>query len=120
MVTKTEYKIDMVVELDTHTPLSHIVLENPLCRELVDQEGFDSGDIKVEIKLNGIDFSPEDFNAILEDWHSQTVSGVKRHLDFNKSEEAVKVMARKLIEDKMSRAREVLDNLENDLWRLEE
>lgn len=110
--------VDMSKEIDHHTALSYIVLEHPSCVKLTKQESFNSGKVQVEIKLNGIDFSPTDFNDIMEKWYEQAKTSIKNELDFDQTQEGVIARAEALLKEKMGNVQELLDQIENDSWKI--
>lgn len=112
--------VDMESEIDNRTALSFLILENAKVRGLTSTEDFDPNHLTIDLKVNGIDFSPEDFNEIVERWEKHYIEHVKEKLDFLKTEQAVGRKAKQIIDEKLGNVREVLDHVESNLWMLEE
>lgn len=110
--------VDMSKEIDHYTALSHIILEHPSVQELAKTKHFNDSCVKVDIKMNGIDFSPEDFNAIMESWYEQAKTSIKEELDFDQTQNGVITRAEKLLKEKMGNVQELLDQIENDSWKI--
>jgi hypothetical protein len=115
-----EHVLNMKAELDQETPLSFLVLENPAVKELTQTEGFSPQNISCSIKLNGLDFSPEDLNKVLYDWQERITDKIKARLAFDQTQEGVTFRAETLLKDKLGVAQEVLEDIERLSWKLQE
>lgn len=110
--------VNMPYQIDHYTALSHIILDHPSVQELTKSENFKGSCVKVDIKMNGIDFSPEDFNEIMEKWYEQAKTSIKKELDFDQTQDGVITRAEGLLKEKMGNVQELLDQIENDSWKI--
>ena len=108
--------------LDKSSWLGYIILaDDKVCDEIVDTYSEDKGNpdkLQVEITVNGVVISFEDFQTELDKWSDQIEQQVKEELDFFAKELSVTEKAEKLIKDKLGNIQEILDNVENQLWKL--
>lgn len=86
---------------------------------VLDDCNYDCSKMQVQLIVNGHTVRIEQFNDMMDLLHSIIEKDVKEQLDFYKTEQAVIDTAKSLIEEKLTRCRDVLDLIENDLWKLD-
>ena len=87
--------------------------------ELTSQEDFDPDNLEVKLEVNGMVVRVEDFNNLLSRWGELVLNNIKEKLEYQKSQEAVVEKAEDLIKGKLGNVQEVLNDIENNLWKLE-
>ena len=102
--------------------LGHIILEDDdTCTKIVDTYWDGKGDpekLQLEITVNGVVVSYEDFQSQLDKWSDMIEDQIKKELDFFTTERCVQEKAEQLIKDKLGNIQEILYNVENELWKL--
>jgi len=106
---------------DNTSYFNHLLLESDRAKitELSKQNGFDPNNLVVKLEINGMPLRIEEFNDIMNDWGERLVSQVKSDLKYNESEEAVVEKAKELIKSKLDKTLDILNDVENSLWKLE-
>lgn len=99
------------------TFIKHLLLGGDV-RDLTDDDNFDPTDMKVELKINGYDVLIEDFNTILDDWSNRITRKIKDDLEYMSKEKSIVDNAEILIKEKLGKAYEVLQSIEDDMWKL--
>lgn len=87
--------------------------------KLASKEGFDSSKLNIELSINGVDMKIGTLENALSRYYDNIEDYLKRQLEYFQSEEAVKEKAEELIKEKIGNAYEALQELENNLWKLE-
>lgn len=102
--------------------LGHIILEDDdTCHKIIDTYSDGKGDpdkLQLEIIVNGVEVSYEDFQTQLDTWSDMIEEQIKKELDFFTTERCVREKAEQLIKDKLGNIQEILYNVENELWKL--
>lgn len=83
-------------------------------------ENYDSSRMEVELKINGVLLRLEDFNSVMENWADRIEDQVKEKYNYLKEESSVNEQAKKLLKDKLSKAYDILMEIENSEWKLDE
>tara|TARA_R110002020_G_scaffold467655_2_gene691401 strand:- start:802 stop:1152 length:351 start_codon:yes stop_codon:yes gene_type:complete len=106
-------------DLGTPSYFNHLMLEGEVGK-LVNSEGFNPKDLTVELNINGVDVSIKDFNACLKDWGARIESEIKENLNYLSKEKSVNDNAKALLKEKLGRAYEILSDIENSEWVLDQ
>ncbi len=96
-----------------------LLLSQPVDK-LISQEAWDASNMKVELKINDEQLCIADFNEILQVWADSLVRDIKEELDYHDSEKAVQRKAEELIKEKLGNIHNILSDVENSLWKLED
>lgn len=88
-------------------------------RILCDSPDYDPSNMNVELRVNGVELRMEDFNQLLDKWSDSIEEQLKEKYGLNKFDEAVLAKAEQLIKDRLGNIQEVLQNVEDNLWKLE-
>lgn len=113
--------MDLKEEFNKITWISHLILGNrELCKKVKATEGYDIENVEISFKVNGVEFAVDAFEQITNEWSDRIEEEVKKKYDFLESEQAVIKKAEELIKDKLSATWDMLNNIEDNLWKLEE
>lgn len=69
-------------------------------------------------KVYGVSVRLDDFNEVLEGWSNRIEAQIKDELEYLQQERAVAETAEKLITERLEKARDILDSIESDTWKL--
>lgn len=104
---------------EKHRPFEFFLLGGEV-KELTKQDNFDPENLSVELKINGVDVRIEDFNKVLEGWFDRVESSAKERVDYDNFDKEVKLAAETLVKEKMGKVYDLLSDVENSLWKLED
>lgn len=106
-------------DMNTPSYFNHLLLEGEV-KELTGSDSFDPKDLTVELKINGLEISIKDFNSCLEDWGSRIEKEIKDNLNYLSKEKSVNDNAKALLKEKLGKAYEILSDIENSEWVLDQ
>jgi len=106
-------------DLRTPSYFNNLMLEGEV-KALTDSDTFDPKDLTVELKINGVDVSIKDFNSCLKDWGSRIEKEIKEKLNYLSKEKSVNDNAKTLLKEKLGKAYEILSDIENSEWVLDQ
>ncbi len=112
-------KYDAKNGIDKNTFFNHLLLSGELS-ELTKRDDFNSSDLEVDLRINGVQVKIEDFNNVLEDWSNRIAGQLKDELKLNESRDAVVQKAEDLIKSRLGNIFYKLEEVESVLWKLEE
>jgi hypothetical protein len=119
-MTKEFVEVDKVV--GEVSWLGHIILgETPedKLNQIIDKLDHSTG-LEVEIIVNGVSISYDNFQSQLDKWCEQIEEQLKEKLEYMQKEKYVVEKAEQLIKDKLGNIQDALYDIENSLWKLGE
>lgn len=107
-------------DIDNMNWLGHLLFESDRDKvhELVNQEEYNPKSVHLKLEVNGVVMRSEDFVKVLDEWGERIENQIKEKLGYYEKEEAVAERAEEIIRDKLSEVFEVLQDIEDNLWRL--
>jgi len=97
-----------------------LLLESSELRKILNQEGFDSSKMTIEIKINGIEIRHEDFSKLLDKWSDGIERQVKEKHDMFVKEKSIECHAEELLKTKMTKSYELLSMIEDESYKIYE
>ena len=98
---------------------NHLLLQSDV-RKLTKDDSFDSSDMNVKLEINGVEVLIADFNEVLGDWSDRIESQIKEKLEHLSKEKSVVENAELLLKEKLGKAFDVLQTIEDSAWKLNE
>lgn len=111
-------KYDFIKHNKENTFFNHLLLESELT-ELIDSSNFDSSNLEIKLEINGITVKVEDFNKVLIDWGDRVEKQIKDKVEYLSKEKSVIDNAKILLKEKLGIAYEILYEIENSEWKLD-
>jgi hypothetical protein len=105
--------------LRTPSYFNHLMLQGEV-EKLTGCDSFDPKDLTVELKINGFCVSIKDFNSCLNDWGSRIEAEIKENLNYLSKEKSVNENAKALLKEKLGKAYDILSEIENSEWVLDQ
>lgn len=104
--------------ISSPTPFKKLVLESNISN-LVKKEKFDSKNLAIEIKINNEPVSIKELDDILNKYYSSIKEELETKMEYHASKEGLEERARQLVENKIGNIVNTLEEVENNLWKLE-
>ena len=105
-------------ELRKNTYFNIFLLGGEL-KGLTECPDWDSSEMTIELKINGISVRVEDFNRVLEGWSGRLEGQIKSKLAYLSKEQSVNDNAKVLLEEKLGKAYSILQDIEDSKWVLD-
>ena len=104
---------------EEHTYFKHLLYGSELTK-LINKTAFDSSKLEIKLEINGIEVRSEDFNIVLKGWGKRIESQIREKCEYLSKEKAVIDNANILLQEKLGKAYEILNDIENSAWKLED
>lgn len=105
-------------ENDKPSYFNRLMFEGELSA-LTQRDDFDPTNLSVVLQINGVEVRIADFNEVLKGWGERIEQQVKDDVRFQDFDAAVEKRARELIEKKLGNTLDILNEVENSLWKLD-
>lgn len=103
-------------ESSRETFFNHLLLELSDSKgidELVNSEDYDSDNLQVELKINGVILLTKDFNKILDEWENRIADSVRAEDNYISKDQSATVNAENLLKLKLGEAYDALSRLQD-------
>lgn len=107
---------------NTHTWFMKLLLSSDRTelRKIVDQKGFDSSKMNIELKINGMEVRSEDFSELLDKWSDDVERWTKEKHDMIVKEKSIECHAEELLKKKMGKVYDLLNTIEEESYKIYE
>jgi len=97
-----------------------LLLESENVEKMLRMPNFNSRDMTVDLKVNGVTIKVQNFNEYMNGWYGRVKEEISEELGLLEKSDAVMVAAEKMLKDKCADAMEILQSIEDCALRVYE